>query len=116
MGRGLLLKSKRELLDEYGGPITLTKEWAKSVLRRMGFTKRIANSPLESVLYTLVSSIIHTSVMQINISTSMSFTSILIIYWPYAELHLHHIKCRLDITVYTRRAPAMGGKRSIAAK
>ena len=44
VGRGLLLKSKRELLDEYGGPIILTKEWAKSVLRRMGFTKRRANS------------------------------------------------------------------------
>ena len=43
-GKGLLLKSKRELLYEYGGSITLTKEWAKSVLRRMGCTKRRANS------------------------------------------------------------------------
>ena len=43
-GRGILLKHNRTLLEEYGGTVTLDKEWAKSVLRRMGYTKRRANS------------------------------------------------------------------------
>ncbi len=30
VGRGILLKCNKELLEEYGGPIALTKEWAKS--------------------------------------------------------------------------------------
>ena len=28
------------MLSEYGGPITITKNWAKSLLYRMGFVKR----------------------------------------------------------------------------
>uniref|UniRef100_A0A1X7U603 Uncharacterized protein n=1 Tax=Amphimedon queenslandica TaxID=400682 RepID=A0A1X7U603_AMPQE len=32
-GRGILLKHNRSLLEEYGGTVTLDKEWAKSVLR-----------------------------------------------------------------------------------
>ena len=28
------------MLVEYGGHIVLTKDWAKSILRRMGFVKR----------------------------------------------------------------------------
>ena len=43
VGRGILMKSNKSLLHEYGGPIQLSKEWAKSVLRRMGYTKRRAN-------------------------------------------------------------------------
>ena len=38
------MKSNKSLLHEYGGPIQLSKEWAKSVLRRMGYTKRRPNS------------------------------------------------------------------------
>ena len=34
----------RSLLEEYGGMIKLNTEWAKSIIRRMGFTKRRANS------------------------------------------------------------------------
>ena len=34
----------RSLLEEYGGMIKLDKEWAKSILYRMGFTKHRANS------------------------------------------------------------------------
>ena len=30
VGRGILLKRNKEFLEEYGGPIALTKEWAKS--------------------------------------------------------------------------------------
>ena len=44
IGKGLLTKTNRTLLDDYGGPIKLTKNWAKSVLKRMGYTKRRANS------------------------------------------------------------------------
>ena len=38
--KGLLLKQDRTRLQEYGGPITLSKAWAKSLLLRMGFVKR----------------------------------------------------------------------------
>ena len=44
IGKGLMLNTNRTLLAEYGGPIKLTKDWAKSVLKRMGFSKRRANS------------------------------------------------------------------------
>ncbi len=42
--RGLLLKINRSLFSDFGGPITLEKEWARSVLQRMGFSKRTATS------------------------------------------------------------------------
>ena len=44
IGRGILLKHDKRSLEEFGGHIKLGKEWAKSVLRRMGYTKRRANS------------------------------------------------------------------------
>ena len=44
IGRGILLKHSKSSLEEFGGRVKLNKEWAKSVLRRMGFTKRRANS------------------------------------------------------------------------
>ncbi len=34
-------------MNEFGGDIVLGKEWVKSVLRRMGFSKRRANSKLK---------------------------------------------------------------------
>lgn len=43
-GRAILLKHDKRSLSEFGGSISLGKDWAKSVLRRMGFTKRRANS------------------------------------------------------------------------
>ena len=39
-----LLKYDKSLLSDFRGPIELNKEWAHSVLRRMGFSKRRANS------------------------------------------------------------------------
>ena len=42
--RDLLLKNNRTLLSDFGGPITLEKDWARSVLQRMGFSKRRATS------------------------------------------------------------------------
>lgn len=44
LARGLLLKSKNLSLDGFADSPELSREWAKSVLRRMGFTKRRANS------------------------------------------------------------------------
>lgn len=44
IGRGLLLKHDKASLDDFGGPIKPNKEWARSVLRRMGFRKRRATS------------------------------------------------------------------------
>ena len=44
VGRRIMLKRDRSSLEEFGGTVQLNKEWAKSVLRRMGFTKRRANS------------------------------------------------------------------------
>ena len=37
-------------LYEFGGHLTLSKEWGKSVLRRMGFVKRKANTVEPSIL------------------------------------------------------------------
>ena len=44
IGIGILLKHEKSSLHEFGGPITLNKDWAIGVLRRMQFTKRRANS------------------------------------------------------------------------
>ena len=44
VARALLLKNNRCLLYEFGGPTTLEKEWARHLLRRMGFSKRRAKS------------------------------------------------------------------------
>ena len=44
IGRGIMLKHNRTGLKEFGGLVNLNKEWAKSVLRRMGFSKRRVNS------------------------------------------------------------------------
>ena len=39
IGHGILLRPDKYILEECGGTIKLNKEWAKSVLCRMGFTK-----------------------------------------------------------------------------
>ena len=44
VGRGIMLKHERASLEEFGGTVRLNKEWAKSVLRRLGYTKRRGNS------------------------------------------------------------------------
>ena len=38
--RGIILKTNRTLLAEYGGHVVLTKDWAKTLMQRMGFVKR----------------------------------------------------------------------------
>ena len=38
--RGLLKSMNMTMLSEYGGPASLSKGWAKSLLKRMNFTKR----------------------------------------------------------------------------
>ena len=43
-GRGILLKHSKSSLEENGGTIKLNKEWARSVLIRMGYPKRRACS------------------------------------------------------------------------
>ena len=40
VARGILMKVSRSMLSEYGGPATLTKAWAQSLLQNMGFVKR----------------------------------------------------------------------------
>ena len=40
----MLLKHDKASLEEFGGTVRLTKDWAKNMLRRMGYTKRRANS------------------------------------------------------------------------
>ena len=44
VAQALLLKECKILLAEFGGPITLEKEWASNVLKRMGFSKRQVTS------------------------------------------------------------------------
>ncbi len=50
VARGILMKHEKKLLEEFGGHVKLGKEWAKSFLRRMGFTKRRANSKSKVLL------------------------------------------------------------------
>ena len=49
-GRALLLKHNKALLDEFDGEVKLTKEWGRSILRRMCFTKRRANSKTKMLI------------------------------------------------------------------
>ena len=44
--RGIVSSTNRSQLYEFGG-LTLSKEWGKSVLRRMGFVKRKANTKVK---------------------------------------------------------------------
>ena len=38
IARALLLKNNKLLLDDFGGPITLQKDWARHFLKQMGFS------------------------------------------------------------------------------
>ena len=42
--KGIILKTNRTLLAEYGGHVVLTKDWAKSLLKRMKYVKRRATT------------------------------------------------------------------------
>ena len=42
--KGLLKSMNRTMLAEFGGPATLSKGWAKSILSRMNFTKRMGTT------------------------------------------------------------------------
>ena len=46
----MLLKHNKALLDEFGGEVKLTKEWGRSILRRMCFTKHRENSKTKMLL------------------------------------------------------------------
>ena len=39
----IIRRADRNLLSEYGGPIMITANWAKSLLFHMGFVKRRGN-------------------------------------------------------------------------
>ena len=38
--RGIVAHENRAFLSDFGGPFTPTRDWARGVLDRMGFTKR----------------------------------------------------------------------------
>ena len=42
------------MLAEYGGPATLSKGWAKSVLKRMNFTRRVGTTQAKITLQQFV--------------------------------------------------------------
>ena len=44
VARGILLSHNKSMLEDYGGSIRLNREWARSILRRTGFTKRRGSS------------------------------------------------------------------------
>ena len=43
VGHGIVTANDKQLLSEFGGPITLTKSWAASLLNRMNFVKLRGN-------------------------------------------------------------------------
>ena len=47
--RGIILKMDKNRLAENGGHINLTKSWAKSLLKRMGFVKRRGTTKVSRV-------------------------------------------------------------------
>ena len=49
VGRGILLKHRKSDHTGFGGSVNLNKEWARSVLKRMGFSKRRASSKTKVV-------------------------------------------------------------------
>lgn len=48
--RGILMSLDRTRLAEFGGPVTWSKAWAVSLLRRMGYTKRVDTTKTSSLL------------------------------------------------------------------
>ena len=38
--KGIVMKTNKHILVEYGGHINLSKTWAKALIKRMGFIKR----------------------------------------------------------------------------
>lgn len=52
VGHGIMPKCDRSSLEEFGGTVQLNKERAKSVLKRMGFTKRRPDSKTNFYLET----------------------------------------------------------------
>ena len=67
VARGIVKSMERTRLAEYGGPTTLTTPWAKSLLKRMNFTKRRVSTKsthptddLEEVKKTFLTEILET--------------------------------------------------------
>ena len=67
IARGIVKSMERTRLAEYGGPTTLTTPWAKSLLKRMNFTKRRVSTKsthptddLEEVKKTFLTEILET--------------------------------------------------------
>jgi hypothetical protein len=52
--RGISLNQDRSRLAEFGGPATLSKAWAVSLLKRMDFTKRRSTTKCSMLLKTLL--------------------------------------------------------------
>jgi hypothetical protein len=48
-GKGIIKKENRSLLECNGGPISLTKDWAKYLLRRMDYVKRKATTKTSQI-------------------------------------------------------------------
>jgi hypothetical protein len=44
VAHGIVSANDKQLLSEFGGPITLTKSWAASLINRMNFVKRRGSS------------------------------------------------------------------------
>ena len=92
MGRENLIKHNRSQLEEYGGMIKLNKEWTKSILRRMGFTKRKANSK-SKVLPTDFEEIKRNYLSDIQSVVEMEdILSELVINWYPLPLKLLHLE------------------------
>ena len=67
IARGIVKSMERTQLAEYGGPTTLNTPWAKSLLKRMNFTKRRVSTKsthptddLEEVKKTFLTEILET--------------------------------------------------------
>lgn len=50
IARGVILYENRSLLQEYGGHITFSVDWVKSVLNCMGYVKRNGTKAVKKVV------------------------------------------------------------------
>ena len=84
--KGITSKINRTLLQEYGGSVALTRSWAQSLLRRMGFVKRKGGTKTR-VLPTNLDDLRATFLQQIQVT--MEFEEIppqLVLNWDHTAL------------------------------
>ena len=70
--KGIVLASNHSLLSDYGGPVTLTRAWAHSMLQRMKFVKRKSTTVRQRLMISSSSSNIFLKKSELSYSRKFS--------------------------------------------